>query len=73
MGGAESTGLKKRWKGGYRGLGKTPAGSLSPGSSVLNSTLRGRFIEVAGKAYIYVGENDHSQRNKLFLVELSSR
>lgn len=65
------------WRRGGKGAtedwGRHQLGSLSPGSSVLNSTLRGRFIGVAGKAYIYVGENDHSQRNKLFLVELSYR
>lgn len=42
-----------------RGLGKTPAGQpvswqlhSNTGTWVLNSTLRGRFIGVAGKAYI---------------------
>lgn len=34
-----------------RGPGKTPAGQPVSGAWVLNSTLRGRFIGVTGKAY----------------------
>lgn len=44
----------KRGLQGLRGLGKTPAGQQhgNTGARVLNSTLSGRFIGVAGKASI---------------------